>query len=279
MNDLFSVMQKRKLFFQCKPQIEKEVLQILSTVNQFETIEQKIKKIRYCCFYEFDDDELTQIDKSLEEIMDKDIKHTCHMMDLSKIIGTAYYDHCYPQTPSNSHKHLSRLVSSDLEWITNELLHFERLMNVHSENFYYQSILKIPAEKYWCDYLAKERECFGDCDHCNKQMYPHRTGYLKSWLNVYIKNEEQIKCGKIIPKLWWHATMSAKEFTLGDFHRERCDSQVSVKKCQCDIACLLRAMYFACDKLIVKSLDQIIPLYSKMKKQRKTSSIIHSNKI
>lgn len=259
-------MQKRKLFFQCKPQIEKEVKQILNLVNQFGTIEQKIKKLRNYCFYDFDDNELGYIEKSLDDIMQKDINHMCRMMELSKIIGTPYYGHSYPQDPSNSHEHLLMLISSDIEWITNKLHYFEKLMDIRSESFYHLAILKIPAEKYWNEYLGKETECFGDCDHCNKMMYPHRTGYLKSWLNVYIKNKEQINRTKIIPKLRWHATLSAKNFALGDYHKEHCDSQESVKKCTCDIACLLRAMYFAQDDSIVKSLDQIIPLYLKMKK-------------
>lgn len=266
MNSLLSIIQERKHFFQCHHQIEEEVQQIFKFVRQFEATQQKIQKIRNFCFYDFSDYDLSEIDKFLEEIMHKDINHMCRMMDLSKIIGTPYYGHSYPQDSSNSHKHLLEMISSDFKWIRNGLDHFEKLMKVNSNIFYDQPILEIPAQKFWNTYLQRESECFGDCDHCNKMMYPHRTGYLKSWLNIYIKNQEQIKHGKVIPKLKWLATESAKEFKLGDYHWRRCDSKESVKKCPCDIACLLRAMYYASDDLVVKSLDQILPVYLKMKK-------------
>lgn len=52
-------------------------------------------------------------------------------------------------------------------------------------------VLIVPAEVYWRKYLNtfESPGCsgLGDCDNCNRKMYSHRIGYLRSWINVYLK--------------------------------------------------------------------------------------------
>lgn len=134
----------------------------------------------------------------------------------------------------------------------------------------HQTTLIVPAENHWLEYLSRPNNstCSGnDCEYCLKGMYKHRTGYLKSWINVYLKNKENIHSEKAtMPRLRWYAAPYANTFNVGEYHRKRCDKNKSITICDCDIASILRIMFNPNDTDNLRSLDQIIPLFLKMKK-------------
>lgn len=118
----------------------------------------------------------------------------------------------------------------------------------------------------WRDYINRDRTgCLGDCEHCNKKMYPARTVYLKSWIHTYLNNKEDVDNGNaIMPKLFWIAADTAKEFNVGEYHRSKCYSKETITECRCKLACVIRAMYNVSETDIIPSLDQIIPVFNRM---------------
>lgn len=66
----------------------------------------------------------------------------------------------------------------------------------------------------------------------------------------------------------WYSVNTAKKYKLGDYHQSKCDEGESVTTCNYDFACILRAMYYATEDETVESLDQIIPIFSKMKRSK-----------
>lgn len=247
---------------------DKILLTLRTTSRECLKIKEKINKIYDGYFYKLSDVDREHLLKTKKKILSKTLNHDYLISNISKILVTPYYGYDYPSTPNNCHKKLLELITKDIIWANQELRHFENLLNI-TDSFYNIPILVIPAEVHWNNFLNKDRSgCSGitSCDNCLKEMYAHRTGYLKSWITVYLKNEKEINQGKvIIPKLYWRAADWAKEFNICDYHKDHCKSGISISGCNCNIARLLRAMYYATEETCVESLDQIIPLYSNMK--------------
>lgn len=132
--------------------------------------------------------------------------------------------------------------------------------------------LIVPAQAQWDEFLSKDHyggcSGLGSCEYCNKKMYPLRTGYLKSWIRIYLKNKQDIDAGNVqMPRLQWCAADYANKFIVKEYHQQHCNQNKSITVCDCDIACLLRAMYHITDDDTLHSLDQIIPVFRKMQKQ------------
>lgn len=137
--------------------------------------------------------------------------------------------------------------------------------------------LVVPQRIQWIEYIesCSDRGCSGinDCDECQKRMYASRTKYVKSWISVYVSNRREIREGRArIEKLLWKRANMAKEFNLGDFHREKCNTDQDVAICNCETASLFRAMCYdpVADNATMYSLDRIYPIFlENMKHQTK----------
>src|SRR5687768_12559249 len=96
-------------------------------------------------------------------------------------------------------------------------------------------------EQDYLDFLERHSEydsmCsgIGSCEFCNKKLFPLRSKYLKAYINLYKNNKE--KC----PKLIWACTDSAKEWKLGDFHKNKCDHGDMINVCKCSLAEFIRS--------------------------------------
>ena len=133
-------------------------------------------------------------------------------------------------------------------------------------------MLIVPGYDKWEQFLIScdDSACsgLGSCDHCNKKMYPHRGKYLKSYMYTYTQNKTEIKNGTIVmPKLHWIAADTAKEFNLEEFHRNKCQSQNTIKSCDCDTALLFRTMYYDVNDVEL-SLDMIYAVYLKFNRHK-----------
>lgn len=159
--------------------------------------------------------------------------------------------------------------------INNKIKLFEETLLSFDDEYSKIKLLEVPREDKWRLFINSfsDPSCsgLGSCDHCNKKMYPQRTIYLRSWLNIYLNNKRSINDGlSVIPTLYWVAAETAKEYKLGEYHKSQCKLNESITNCKCDIAYLIRAMYYDVeDETVVCSLgDQIIPEYNKMKNKK-----------
>jgi len=80
-------------------------------------------------------------------------------------------------------------------------------------------------------------EGVGNCDDCNKGMYPLRTTYLRRYIELYCANK------KMCPKFHWQAANMAKLCNIGRFHKMQCRSGRGVDVCSCILADFVRVAY------------------------------------
>lgn len=105
----------------------------------------------------------------------------------------------------------------------------------------------------------------GSCEECNSKMYPLRTKYLKAFINVFYESLCDCDESYEYPKFCWVSSENAKEFIIGDFHKEKCSSGQPISTCECLLAKFFKFCYGKDVKEtdIKKSLDIIYQVFNK----------------